>query len=58
MVARGLRIGVSWTPHGEISTGVTAAVSALPGLAGGAVAASPVLAGGRGGGWQVTRVGR
>jgi hypothetical protein len=37
---------------------VTAAVSALPGLAGGAVAASPVLAGGRGGGWQVTRVRR
>ena len=38
--------------------GVTAAVSALPGLAGGAVTASPVLAGPRGGGWQVTRVGR
>jgi hypothetical protein len=36
----------------------TAAVSALPGLAGGAVAASPVLAGPRGGGWQVTRVRR
>jgi len=93
VVARGLRIGVSWTPHGEISTpsphvlrgaparacwsavrqgprrlpggvgavgrvSVTAAVSALPGLAGGAVAASPVLAGGRGGGWQVARVRR
>ena len=42
--------------HGRVS--VTAALSALLGLAGGAVAASPVLAGGRGGGWQVTRVRR
>jgi len=48
-------------PGGVCAVGrvsVIAALSALPGLAGGAVAASPVLAGGRGGGWQVTRVRR
>jgi hypothetical protein len=37
---------------------VLAALSALPGLVGGAVTASPVLAGPRGGGWQVTWIRR
>lgn len=40
------------------TSALDATASALPGLAGGAVASSPVLAGGRGGGWQVTRVRR
>jgi len=61
-VPAGLRCGKGRRLPGGVGAmgrvGVTAAVSALPGLAGGAVTASPVLAGPRGGGWQVTRVRR
>jgi ABC-2 type transport system permease protein len=45
-------------PVGAMGRVSVIAVSALPGLVGGAVAALPGSCGGQGGGWQVTRVRR